>query len=143
MTTLSPRRLWHVYSFGKWHLGSSHGNSKGARQIGNTILDSWMLAFFFKKIDNFCSTFFQDPTGIFSLDKTIGLGTYGRIYLVSGGRLHIHSSFSNNNSNYKSKAYTANQIMPKHNISLWEMNQVKLAQWHLWELLQRKWVGNL
>uniref|UniRef100_A0A9L0JJ26 non-specific serine/threonine protein kinase n=1 Tax=Equus asinus TaxID=9793 RepID=A0A9L0JJ26_EQUAS len=40
-----------------------------------------MLAYFPKKTDNFYFTFLQDPTGIFSLDKTIGLGTYGRIYL--------------------------------------------------------------
>lgn len=46
-----------LYSFGKWHLGSSHGNSKEARQIGNTILGNWILAYFSKKIDNFCSTF--------------------------------------------------------------------------------------
>lgn len=112
MTILCPGKLWHVYSFGKWHLGSSCGNSKEARQIGDTIIDSWILAYFSKKIDNFCSTFLQDPTGIFSLDKTIGLGTYGRIYLVSGVRLCIGSSFSNNND-CKWKPYIAEQIMTK------------------------------
>lgn len=55
-----------------------------------------MLGCFSKKIEKFYPTFLQDPTGIFSLDKTIGLGTYGRIYLVSGVTLGIHSAFSNN-----------------------------------------------
>lgn len=36
----------------------------------------------------------------------------------------------------KSKPYTANQIMPKH-ISLWENDQIKIAQWQLWELLRK------
>lgn len=77
-----------------------------------------MLAYFFKKIDNFCSTCFQDPTGIFSLEKTIGLGTYGRIYLVSEDRLCIHSHFSNNNNDCKAKPHTANQMQKTLHLTL-------------------------